>query len=115
MPGYGLEEEWIPPERYAGERPDLEAEARRLVALTREAQTRRETLERQVRSRLAGFRPVDEVLARADAERVNGNGHDPYPRAWTELADLARELARPDRKVARPGRFRTPDEDADAT
>ena len=109
---WGKDEDWMPPERYAGERPDLEAEARRLVALTREAQTRRETLERQVRSRLAGYRPADQVIERADAARANGNGNGnglPYPREWTELADLARELARPDRKRARPGRL--PDEE----
>ena len=110
MPGYGLEDDWRPPERYAGERPDLEAEVRRLVALTREAQTRKETLERQVRSRLAGYRPVDEVLERADAAR-NGNGRT-YPEEWSRLADEARtRYADPNRHRARPGRYRTPDED----
>jgi hypothetical protein len=107
-------DEWIPPERYAGERPDLEAEVRRLAGLTREAQVRKETLERQVRARLAGYRPVDEVLDRADAEReANGNGL-PYARELYRLAEEARKLARPYRKPARPGSFRLPDEDEDA-
>ena len=103
---YGLDEdEWRPPERYAGERPDAERELRRILALCREDAGRREALERAVRSRLAGSRPVDEVLERADAERARNNGNgSPYPRGWTELADTARSLAKPGRKSARlPG------------
>jgi hypothetical protein len=100
------DEEWLPPERYRGERPDLEAEARRLVALTREAQMRREILERKLRDRLNGRAYVDagEWLEQADAEREQANGSRTYPRAWEDLAALARQIPRP--KIGRPRRGR---------
>ena len=96
---WGLEEEWRPPARYSGERPDHDSEARRLAALTREAQTRRETIERQARARMAGFRPIDEVIEWADAAR--GGHSNGYPEEWAELASLARKLAPPGSKSAR--------------
>ena len=91
---------WLPPERYRGEQDDLEAEARRLVGLTREAQARRETLERKLRDRLNGKEYVSagEWLEQADADREKRNGHRTYPRAWAERAAAARQLRR-----ARPG------------
>lgn len=100
---WGKDEEWIPPERYSGERPDLEAEMRRIVALTREAQTRRETIERQLRARLAGFRPIDEIFEQAERREVNGNGNrnQVYPSEWFRLADEARSHADPNGHKAR--------------
>jgi hypothetical protein len=98
------EEEWLPAPRYAGEQDSLEAEARRLVALTREAQMRREKLERKLRDRLRGKAYVDagEWLEQADQEREQCNGRT-YPPEWSELARLASELPQGRRHRARPG------------
>lgn len=90
------DEEWQPCERYRGEQDNLEAEARRLVALTREAQVRRETLERKLRDRLNGkpYVPAGDWLAQADEQREQTNGHRTYPPEWEELAALIRQLPR---------------------
>ncbi len=90
------EEEWQPCERYRGEQESLEAEARRLVALTREAQMRKETLERKLRDRLNGeaWMPAGDWLEQADAERDQRYGKATYPRAWGELAALTRQMPR---------------------
>jgi hypothetical protein len=94
---------WIPPERYAGERPDLESEARRLVALTREAAQRKEILERKLHDRLNGQPYVDAAdwLARNDEQREQENGHA-YPESWEALAALARQVPR--KRIGRPPR-----------
>jgi hypothetical protein len=96
--------EWLPAPRYAGEQDDLEAEARRIVALTREAQGRREILERRLRDRLAGYVavPASDWLERNDAEREQAGGRT-YPEEWAERAALASQLPRRGHR-ARPGR-----------
>lgn len=88
------EEEWLPPERYRGEQDNLEAEAQRLVALTREAQQRKEILERKLRDRLNRhvYVSASDWLERADADREQTNGHRTYPEEWAELAALARQM-----------------------
>lgn len=100
------EESWLPPERYRGEQDNLEAEARRLVALTREAQMRKETLERKLRDRLNGevWTSAADWLEQADAERDQANGKATYPRTWDELAALARQIPRRSSR-ARRGRY----------
>jgi hypothetical protein len=74
MPGIAMSsrwpDEWVPPERYRGEQDDLEAEARRLAALTRESQIRMETLKHKLQARLQGYVPVDNWLERADEDRA---------------------------------------------
>ena len=88
-------EEWLPPERYAGEQDNLEAELRRIVALTREAQMRRDIAARRLRDRLDGYTsvPAGDWLAQADEEREQANGHRTYPREWAELGHNRTRLA----------------------
>ena len=88
------DDEWLPPAHYAGEQDNLEAEARRLVALTYEAWQRKETLVRQPQARLESYVHVDSWLEQADAAREQANGHRTYPEAWDELAALARQIPR---------------------
>lgn len=96
------EEEWRQAARYRGEQDDLEAEARRLVALTREDWQRRETLKRRLQARLEGYVPVGDWLEQADNDREQRNGHRTYPESWAELAQIARQIPRP--KMGRPRR-----------
>jgi hypothetical protein len=103
------DEEWLSAPRYAGEQDNLEAEARRLVALTREAQQRKETLARKLHDRLNGQPYVDAAdwLARNDdqrEQREQANGHT-YPPAWEELARLARQIPR--KRIGRPPQDKT--------
>ena len=102
------EESWRQPERYRGEQDSLEAEARRLVALTRESQVRKETLERKLRARLEGYVPVDDWLEQADADREQRNGNRTYPEEWAERAALASQLTRSGR-LRRAGHYEKPE------
>lgn len=101
------DEEWLPCGRYRGEQDNLEAEARRLVALTREAQVRKETLERKLRDRINGkpYVPASDWLEQADEQREQANGHRTYPQEWSERAALARELPSTGKRARRAGHY----------
>jgi hypothetical protein len=83
---------------------DLDAKIRWLAQLTKRTMHERAELERRVRARLEGWRPVDDVLSSADrADTERRNGGSPYPASWSRAADEARKVA--DAKEREGGRL----------
>ena len=95
------EEEWRPPARYRGEQDDLEAEARRLAALTREDAAQGNAKAR-LHARLEGYVPAAEWLEQADTDREQRNGHRTYPGSGLSCRARPRDT-NPDRKTAPRG------------
>lgn len=106
MKGEADGEEYQPAPQWSREpRKDLEEEARRLAKIMTTAQRRSEDVERRLRARLAGYRPIDEAFADEERREINGNGL-PYSHRLYELADRARELSDDpfhERRGPRPG------------